>query len=162
MLHVYPSVVDGEGFWDAAVCLLLGPCSRAVRKYFAYPRDRPQVKQVQKRIKKLQADKKKVTVNGLKSHYNLTCSPKTIKSLILEAMGQKWLRRSRKPGVPADRPARGVFQVFTDGWRLLSFTRCGDTRNCVGRLHCLHFLECAPHLSPSLERLSLLCSPGRE
>ena len=30
MLHVYPSVVDGEGFWDAAVCLLLGPCSRAV------------------------------------------------------------------------------------------------------------------------------------
>ena len=52
MLHVYPSVVDGEGFWDAAVYLLLGPCSRAVRKYFAYPRDRPQVKQVQKRIKK--------------------------------------------------------------------------------------------------------------
>ena len=79
MLHVYPSVVDGEGFWDAAVCLLLGPCSRAVRKYFAYPRDRPQVAQMQKRIAKMQALGQKVTVYNIKMHYSLTCSAETIK-----------------------------------------------------------------------------------
>ena len=73
-------------------------------------------------------------MNGIKSHYNLTCSLKTIKEAILKPMGQKWLRRSCKPGVPADRPAWGVFQVFPDEWgfRLVSLT--------------VHFLDCTAHL----------------
>ena len=75
---------------------------------------RPQVKQIQKWVKKQQAAKKKVTASGIKRHYSLTCSRQTIIARVLKSMGQKYLRRSHKPGVPADRPAwGGVCQVFT-------------------------------------------------
>ena len=88
------------------LCLVLAHlvCERglACLLYFAYPRDRPQVAQVQKRIKEMQALGKKVTVNGIKTHYHLSCSAATIKERIFKSMGQKWLRRSHKPGVPAD------------------------------------------------------------
>ena len=63
--------------------------------------------QIQRRVKKLQAERQKVTVHSLKTHYNLSCSAQTIIDRVLKPLGQKWLRRSHKPGVPADRPARG-------------------------------------------------------
>ena len=56
---------------------------------------------MQKRIAKMQALGQKVTVYNIKMHYSLTCSAETIKERVFKAMGQKWLRRSHKPGVPA-------------------------------------------------------------
>ena len=58
--------------------------------------------QLQTWIKKAQLKKQSVTVGWVMRKYSLTCSPKTVRKRILKPMNQKWLHRSRKPGVPAN------------------------------------------------------------